>query len=149
LKAVNYYFKYKYFWTGTKERTVFYLWWACQSLVCTRNSTIKVWWIDQKWRIERDNRCYFLVWTHTQKILECVIGNTWQYLKKPIELINWLNYNLLIFSLSKVSERFLISLTQVLGYGQYDITNALKHFLINQFVKFFFLIDPSNASKHL
>jgi len=35
------------------------------------------------------------------------------------------------------------------GYGQRDVTNALKQFLIGQFVKFFFLIGQPNASKHL
>jgi len=36
------------------------------------------------------------------------------------------------------------------GYDQRDVTNALKQFLIDgQFVKFFFLIDQPNASKHL
>ena len=35
------------------------------------------------------------------------------------------------------------------GYNQRDATNALKHFLIGQFVKFFLLIGPSNVSKHL
>jgi len=33
------------------------------------------------------------------------------------------------------------------GYGQRDTANALKYFLISQFVKFFLLIGPSNASK--
>ena len=37
----------------------------------------------------------------------------------------------------------------LLGYGQRDAANALKRFLIGQFVKFFLLIDPSNALKHL
>jgi len=32
--------------------------------------------------------------------------------------------------------------------NQYNAANALKYFLINQFVKFF-LIDPSKTSKHL
>jgi len=36
-----------------------------------------------------------------------------------------------------------------LGYDQRDAANALKYFLINQFVKFFLLIGQSNASKHL
>jgi len=35
-----------------------------------------------------------------------------------------------------------------IGIG-YDQCDALKRFLTGQFVKFFFLIDPSNASKHL
>jgi len=35
------------------------------------------------------------------------------------------------------------------GYGQHDATNALKQFLIDKFVKFFFLIGQPNASKHL
>ena len=34
-------------------------------------------------------------------------------------------------------------------YGQCDAANALKRFLIGQFVKFFLLIGPLNASKHL
>jgi len=34
-----------------------------------------------------------------------------------------------------------------LEYGQRDA--ALKHFLTGQFVNFFLLIGPSNASKHL
>jgi len=34
-------------------------------------------------------------------------------------------------------------------YGQRDAANALKRFLTGQFVKFFFLIGPSNALKHL
>jgi len=33
------------------------------------------------------------------------------------------------------------------GYGQRDAANALKRFLIGQFIKFFLLIGPSNASK--
>jgi len=33
-------------------------------------------------------------------------------------------------------------------YGQRDAANALKRFLIGQFVKFFRLIGPSNASDH-
>jgi len=33
------------------------------------------------------------------------------------------------------------------GYGQRDVTNALKHFLIGQFVKFFLLIGQSNVTK--
>jgi len=36
-----------------------------------------------------------------------------------------------------------------LEYGQCDAANALKRFLIGQFVKFFLLIGPSNVSKHL
>jgi len=36
-----------------------------------------------------------------------------------------------------------------LEYGQRDAANALKRFLIGQFVKFFLLIGPSNTSKHL
>jgi len=35
------------------------------------------------------------------------------------------------------------------NYGQRDAANALKRFLIGQLVKFFLLIDASNASKHL
>jgi len=34
-------------------------------------------------------------------------------------------------------------------YKRRDVTNALKHFLIGQFVKFFLLIGPSNTSNHL
>ena len=34
-------------------------------------------------------------------------------------------------------------------YNQRDAINALKCFLIGLFVKFFLLIDPSNASKYL
>jgi len=36
-----------------------------------------------------------------------------------------------------------------LEYDQRDAANALKHFLTGQFVNFFLLIGPSNASKHL
>jgi len=36
-----------------------------------------------------------------------------------------------------------------LGYSQRDTANALKRFLIDQFIKFFLLIGSSNASKHL
>jgi len=35
------------------------------------------------------------------------------------------------------------------GYDQRDVANALKRFLIGQFVNFFLLIGPSNALKHL
>jgi len=38
---------------------------------------------------------------------------------------------------------------QYYGYNQHDATNALKQFLIDQFIKFFFLIDQPNVSKHL
>ena len=34
-------------------------------------------------------------------------------------------------------------------YGQRDFANILKRFLIDQFVEFFLLIGPSNASKYL
>jgi len=40
-------------------------------------------------------------------------------------------------------------LTSQLDVGQGYTINALKHFLIGQFVKFFVLIGQSNASKHL
>ena len=40
-------------------------------------------------------------------------------------------------------------LSAYIGYGQRDVANALKRFLTSQFVKFFFLIGPLNASKHL
>ena len=38
-----------------------------------------------------------------------------------------------------------------IGYDQRDATNALKHFLIGQFMKFFFLIffNQPNTSKYL
>lgn len=52
--------------------------------------------VDQKWQIERDNRYCFLLWTHAQKMLEYVTDNTWQYLKKLIELINWPNCAIVI-----------------------------------------------------
>jgi len=34
-------------------------------------------------------------------------------------------------------------------YDQRNATNALKHFLIGQFMKFFFLIGQPNTSKYL
>jgi len=48
--------------------------------------------VDKKWRIERENRYYFLVETHAQKVLEQKIlernRQYVHYLKKLIELIN-------------------------------------------------------------
>jgi len=38
-------------------------------------------------------------------------------------------------------------ITGIFGYGQRDV--VLKRVLISQFVKFFLLISPSNASKYL
>jgi len=37
----------------------------------------------------------------------------------------------------------------IIEFDQRAATNASKRFLIGQFVKFFLLIGPSNASKHL
>ena len=37
----------------------------------------------------------------------------------------------------------------IIGDSQRDAANALKRFLTGQFVKFFLLISPSNASKCL
>ena len=44
---------------------------------------------------------------------------------------------------------FRIHIFTVILDGQHDVANALKRFLIGQFIKFFLLIGPSNVSKHL
>ena len=76
--------------------------------------------VDQKWRIERDNRYGFLVWTHAQNILEYVTAIPVIIISEATnrvdQLSSWPNCAIviLIFSLSGIPKRFLISLTQIL-----------------------------------
>jgi len=69
--------------------------------------------------------------------------------REPINLLFYKSERMIGTALTSTVQQTLRVLSiGALSYLEY-VTNALKHFLIGQFVKFFLLIGPSNISNHL